>query len=109
MSGGAVEYVMGNYNNTANTTYFPTLPSSKYYDVYSGSMSACTLATCGGHALNETKKWYGDYASFVFSSYPWFFRGGLFNDGQIAGAFDSDSSSGDAYYHTSWRGVVVAR
>ena len=85
MSGGAYEYVMGNYNNTADTTYFQTLPSSKYYDVYissqftgsnSTNMTFCTLATCGGHALYETSAWYNDDAKFISSNSPWFERGG---------------------------------
>ncbi len=118
MSGGAYEYVMGNYNNTANTTYFPTLPSSKYYDVYlasqftgsySTNMTFCTLATCGGHALNETRAWYNDNANFVNSSYPWFVRGGYHSNSRSAGAFFSHYSYGDATSSHSWRGVLVAR
>ena len=120
MSGGAGEYVMGNYNNTANATYFSTLPSSKYYDVYlasqftgdySTNMTFCTFATCGGHALNETRAWYSDYADFVYSSSPWFMRGGVYStsSSQYAGAFNLNSRNGSTYYYTSWRGVLVVR
>ena len=118
MSGGAFEYVMGNYNNTTNT-YFGTLPASKYYDVYLASqftgtyttnMTFCTLATCGGYALNETRKWYSDNASFVYSGFPWFGRGGSSNSSQYAGAFSSTDGSGTAAgNNASWRGVLVAR
>ena len=34
MSGGAYEYVMGNYNNTIKNAQFTTLPNTKYYNVY---------------------------------------------------------------------------
>ena len=117
MSGGAWEYVMGSYNAETNT-YFETLPESKYYDLYPSSQftgnyvtntSLCTLATCGGHALNETKGWYSDYAYFVSSDYPWFSRGGSYVNGAGAGAFyfgwdDGGASSSDNY---SWRSVLV--
>ena len=88
MSGGAYEYVMGNYNNTIGNSGFTTLPDSKYYDVYSSdvftgtsttNINFCTLATCGGHALNETAGWYSDSSRFVYSSSAWFRRGGYYN------------------------------
>ena len=88
MSGGAYEYVMGNYNNTIGNSGFTTLPDSKYYDVYSSNIftgtsttniNFCTLATCGGHALNETAGWYSDSSRFVYSSSAWFHRGGYYN------------------------------
>ena len=88
MSGGAYEYVMGNYNNTIGNSGFTTLPDNKYYDVYSSdvftgtsttNINFCTLATCGGHALNETAGWYSDSSRFVYSSSAWFRRGGYYN------------------------------
>ena len=117
MSGGAFEYVMGNFNGTTNT-YFSTLPASKYYDNYPSStftgdystnFTFCTLATCGGHALNETRNWYNDYANFVYSGNPWFLRGGHPYYGQNAGAFFSGYYDGSSYHRFSWRGVLVAR
>ena len=88
MSGGAYEYVMGNFANTIGNSGFTTLPDSKYYDVYSSNIftgtsttniNFCTLATCGGHALNETAGWYSDSSRFVHSSSAWFRRGGYYN------------------------------
>ena len=88
MSGGAYEYVMGNFANTIGHSGFTTLPDSKYYDVYSSNIftgtsttniNFCTLATCGGHALNETAGWYSDSSRFVYSSSAWFRRGGYYN------------------------------
>ena len=123
MSGGANEYVMGNYGNTPKNsgfaaTWFTTTGNSKYYNLYDSSTftgtystnyTLCTLATCGGHALNETKLWYSDFAYFVYSSNPWLYRGGAGNSAD-AGTFYSRSSSGKAInYFYSWRGVLVAR
>ena len=107
MSGGADEYVMGvladpngkprsGYDSSNNSgfngiveningtvaTYSSgrTFPDSKYYNLYTGSSYT-------GHALTETKEWYGDFGSFVNSRNPWFIRGGnCFNDSQ-AGEF----------------------
>ena len=82
MSGGSIEYVMGNYNGTAGSSGFTTFPDIKYYDLYSiDSLSSCTIEMCGGHALNETSVWYGARNRFVTASYPWFYRGGVYNDG----------------------------
>jgi len=85
MSGGAYEYVMGNYNNTIGNSQFTILPNTKYYNVYTTS-SAYTTAGLQ-HALEETKNWYGDYAIFVDSNYPWFRRGGNYSFTGSAGVF----------------------
>ena len=117
MSGGAYEYVMGNFNGTIKNSGFSTMPDNKYYDNYPSSiftggnytnMSFCTLATCGGHALNETRAWYSDYARFVDSGVPWFDRGGNASNSTVAGAFGSNYHSGYVSYYNSWRGVLVA-
>ena len=109
MSGGAWEYVMGNYNNTISSSGFSTLPNSKYYDTYSiTSNDSCTIATCGGHALFETNKWYSDYAYFVNSSNPWFLRGGSYSNGANAGAFYSFNIDGNVFSSRSFRLVLSA-
>ena len=122
LSGGANEYVMGNYNNTTSSsgfaaTWFTTTGNNKYYNLYastafkgtdSTNFTFCTLVTCGGHALNETKSWYSDTANFVYSSSPWSFRGGNASS-TSAGAFYSGHSNGGASnVGLSWRGVLVA-
>ena len=78
MSGGAYEYVMGNYNKTTGSSGLTIsgVPA-EYIDIYSGtSVSASHL----GDATGETAGWYSDYADFVNSSNPWFTRGGNFYD-----------------------------
>ena len=111
MSGGAYEYVMGvladtngnprsGYNSSYNsgftgmlndgTTYTGvSFPDTKYYNLYTGSSYT-------GHALTETKNWYGDYANFVSSSNPWFIRGGNYNTGALTGVFFFNGDSGDS-------------
>ena len=103
MVGGAWEYIMGNFNSTAGKSGFSTFPNDKYINLYSSSIftgtnstnnSLCTLATCGGQALYETKGWYHDSSYFVISNTPWFRRGGSYNAGTGAGIFNSNSYSG---------------
>lgn len=109
MSGGAREYVMGNYNNTISSSGFGTLPDSKYYDDYTtdNSLTACNGGICYGHALSETASWYSDYAVFVNSN-PWSMRGGRYIHGVSAGSFSSDSSNGYASSEVSFRLVLSA-
>ena len=105
MSGGAIEYVMGNLGNTISLSGIGTLPASKYYDLYSSSqfnesfitnMELCTIETCGGHALFEVADWYNDSQYFPSSSIPWFVRGGLYDDTEDSGLWMVDFDSGYA-------------
>ena len=99
MSGGAWDYVMGVYNNTISNSGFSSLPDSKYYNNYTGTSYT-------GHALTETKNWYSDYADFVFTSYPWFLRGGNYGDGASAGVFGFGINDGNSYNSYSSRPVI---
>ena len=92
MSGGAWEYVMGNYNKTAGSSGLNVsgIPA-EHIDIYSGtSVSASHL----GDATGETAGWYSDFAVFVYSSVPWFGRGGVFS-GVNAGVFSFGVSTGE--------------
>jgi len=102
MSGGAWEQVMGTYNSTISSSGFSTLPDSKYYQSYTDLASSPF-----GDALKETHGWYGDYSSFVVSSYPWFGRGGSCTDEQYAGMFYYDYNNGNPLSRDSTR-VVIA-
>ena len=121
MNGGAVEYVMGvladtngkprsGYNSSSNsgftgmlndgTTYTGiAFPDSKYYNLYTGSSYT-------GHALTETAGWYSDYADFVFTSYPWFIRGGNYNTSALSGVFFFNNRNGDSSNISSSRPVI---
>ena len=89
-SGGGWDRVMGNYNKVKGDYEFTSLPERKYYDLFNlSSLSACTLATCGGQALYETSEWYSDLSNFINSNtYPWIVRSGGYGDKTTAGIFN---------------------
>ena len=83
MSGGAREYVMGNYLNVSGGTYPEAYnsgfsgtngpqtgarpwPASKYYDLYSSLYASGAYKD--GDATYETAAWYDDYSDF-FQAY----------------------------------------
>ena len=96
MSGGAIDYVIGNYNNKISSFGFSSMPESKYYDLYTADdeTTACNGGVCYGHALSETSEWYADNAYFVSILLPWMTRGGHYDDGTNAGVFEFASSFG---------------
>ena len=96
-------------------------PESKYYDLYLNSQFSgdritnfdfCTLETCGGHALYETKElstfnltFNGSEQEslpwFIFDSHPWFIRGNLI-------IFGSSYDAGNGYDNpNSFRSVLI--
>ncbi len=104
MSGGAYEYVMGNYKKTVSNSEidFNSI-ESKYYDLYTGtSISYGKL----GDATKETQGWNSDSAYFVFSIIPWFARGGYRSDGADAGVFYFRDYLGVANSSYSFRVVL---
>ena len=104
MSGGADEYVMGNYNKTAGSSGLTVsgVPA-EHIDIYNGTaVSASHL----GDATGETAGWYSDYARFVVSSVPWFKRGGGFDNGVNAGVFYFYSYAGEGGNGNGFRVVL---
>ena len=96
MSGGAFEYVMGNYNDTISSAGFSSMPEAKYYDKYTGTDSNSDFTKYHlGDATKETVKtkssgsnsWYQDYSYSVNLSSPWVVRGGYYFHGTSAGVF----------------------
>lgn len=118
MSGGAYEYVMGNYPTNLSqsgdsTTYMKTAVKPPYVDIYNiTGNSSCTWNTsgsgCGGHALFETAGWGGDTAYFVDSSNPWFNRGGSWHYGNSGGVFYSLYYNGRNDYRFGFRVALSA-
>ena len=107
MSGGALDRVMGNYNDMIGNSGFNTMPDSKYYDKYIiDNNSLCTIESCGGHALFETTNWHNESSRFVNSFAPWFARGSSYSNGTSAGAFSSDNNDGSEDSIT-FRSVIV--
>ena len=103
MSGGAWEYVMGNYNKTAGSSGLTVsgVPA-EHIDIYSGTSVAASHL---GDATGETAGWYSDSANFV-SSGPWFRRGGYYWDGDGAGMFNFYDGSGKDYFNFGFRVVL---
>ena len=104
MSGGAFEYVMGNYNKTAGNSGLTVsgIPV-EHIDIYSGtSVSASHL----GDATGETRSWYSDTAYFVNSPNPWFLRGGDYRFGVNAGVFYFNNGTGGGGGNYGFRVVL---
>lgn len=118
MAAGAYEYVMGNYSTNlsqsgGSTTYMKTAVKPPYVDIYNiTGNNSCTWNTsgsgCGGHALFETAGWGGDDANFVNSGFPWFLRGGYWDDGTNAGVFGSGDYNGYGSYYYGFRVALSA-
>ena len=116
MSGGTWESVSGNYGGMVGDSGFTTITANNYYDIYSSNQFTsdnnsnillCTLDTCGGHALLETKAWYNGVSNFITSNSPWFIRGGVYYYGTSAGIFTSSACSGEASNGATWRSVII--
>ena len=117
MSGGAWEYVMGNYNDTISSAGFSSMPEAKYYDKYTGTDSEDDFTKYHlGDATKETVKakssgenaWYQDYSVSVYSSYPWVLRGGDYYSSTGAGVFNFYYYNGLSYDDASFRVVLGA-
>ena len=120
LSGGTLEYVMANMVDSSGTflvqsSGFANAPEEKYYDKYTygtsntthsrgklGDATKETLTTFG----STTGGWYSDFAYFVFSTYPWVYRGGKYNIGSSAGVFYFSNHTGYTYSDVSSRAVL---
>ena len=112
MSGGAWEYVMGNYNDVSGNSGFsnPLTIDSKYYNKYTNNdiSVACNGSECLSHGLSETSGWYNDYHVMISKKLPWLLRGGGYYDNTLAGIFNFDDSelAGASYNLASFRLVM---
>ena len=87
--------------------------SSEYYYNY----DICTFETCGGTATYETttvqsvssgsQSWGGTNSYFVYSSYPWFYRGGYSSDSN-ASPFYTNYRNGFSYAYYGSRAALLA-
>ena len=125
MSGGAWEYVAGYVNNGHGnlTTYGSSLVNgdAKTKNVYSKASSDSyennynANSSKYGDAVYETStsgsgstSWYGDYSGFPSTSGPFFRRGGVCNNGAVAGVFSFYYNGGGSNGDNSFRPVLVA-
>ena len=103
MSGGTWEYVAAYVGDVSIEASNLQNAPTRYKDQY--SYSAYIAPTSGGQygdALWETSSsssgstgWYSDYSYFPDSDYPFFIRGGNYNDGSITGLFSLKFNSID--------------
>ena len=115
MSGGANEYVMGNWAGTVGYSDFTTsnFPGgsngSKYYEKYTGtsSSSITSVKSIKGDATYETMRWYSDNAYFPYASIPWSSRGGDFRSTSNAGAFNSFNYNGSSSSISGFRVALI--
>ena len=127
MSGGAYEYVMGNmssgsgsytyYAQSAGSNFSYSSTTAKYIDTYAyGSSYSDQTAynrarlgdATGEVASSEYYAWYDDYAYFVYSSSSWFYRGGSYDNGSVAGVFRFYYGNGSALSIRSARAALLA-
>ena len=94
LAGGAWEYLAAYYGESSylatGSSFANETSDRKYSTVYGDSGIT-------GDATTETSGWNGDFAFFVNSYNPFFFRGGDFYSGSSAGVFYFNSSDGDSY------------
>ena len=84
----------------------------KYYDKYSFSTSSSSeIGSKLGDGIKEVYKgtggWYNDYSYLAYSRYPWFSRGGYYNDAASAGVFYSRNHNGNAGSYLSSRLIIT--
>ncbi|MDD3241637.1 MAG: type II secretion system protein [Bacilli bacterium] len=115
MSGDAWEYMSaymsGQLGSSGFTASNIATYNTKYFDVYNaastlttynyrilgdatGEMGPFISSTVGSWSSGHINSWYADHSNFVYSSGPWFFRGGIYGNGVLAGQFVSYSSTG---------------
>ncbi len=121
MSGGAYEYVMGNMVDSSGAFYasnsgFSSAPDAKYYDVYTygmgntdhgrGKLGDATKETLATYGITSGG-WYSDSAYFPYLVNSWFFRGGYYTRGSMAGVFNFHGGVGSGGDGTSTRAVLI--
>ena len=114
MSGGANEYVMGNWNGTSgssgfSSSFFTSSANKKYLDKYTGTSSYTMTEEKAifGDATWETMRWFYDSAYFVYSSGAWAARGGNYSTGSSGGIFNSSNTSGASVSDCSSRITLI--
>jgi type II secretory pathway pseudopilin PulG len=136
MSGGAWEFVMGNYNSNSSNSGIPLkdvyedqvnesgetesiLTTSKiddkYVDIYTSS--SCSNNTCLGGALLKDEfslsaNWWSDqYEFFKDTTNTWLIRGGYYalDGSELLGIFAVGVADGNANAHIGFRPVITIK
>ncbi len=128
MSGGAWEYMAAYVEGQVGQSDFDndTDLKSKYKDyidqydkessttIYNkrilgdatGEMGPFFTFKDGDNVDRYHNSWYADYSGFVVAYYPWFFRGGGWSDGVLAGQFYFSGTTGGADAGVGFRLVL---
>ncbi len=108
MSGGAWEYVMGNYNDMVARSGFVSMPDAKYYNKYISNdiTQACNGGECISHGLSETVGWYNDAKTMISETRIWLLRGCTSSCSTSAGVFHFSGDDGNAHTGGSFRLVI---
>ena len=134
MSGGSWEYVMG-YTTGASTVggssgitslypnFFSDSTYTKYWDKYTSTVNTNYNNRILGDATGEMgpfgsqvdpdggtrykSSWYGDYAYFIYGSYPWLSHGGSWQFGASAGGFSFGNATGEEGKHVCFRIILT--
>ena len=104
LSGNAYEYVAGYYSGSSNLTdgsSFANGTSDAYSTAYSGTTASSAYKY--GDATYETSGWNSDLAGFVYSSAPFFLRGGYYSNASGAGVFIFSFANGGSLSSNSFR------
>ncbi|MGM9834908.1 MAG: hypothetical protein ACI31M_03940, partial [Bacilli bacterium] len=129
MSGGAHEYMAaymsGNVGDSGfDETTIANADYQKYLDVYNassagqayqyrilgdttGEMGPFLTYADGDGTSKYHNSWYADNSYFVYSSCPWFRRGGSASYGVLAGQFNFFRDTGTAFTYISFRLVLA--
>ncbi len=108
MNGGSWEYVMGNYNDTVESSGFISMPDAKYYNKYTSTdgNTACNGIACISHGLSETSSWYSDSHTMATQEYSWLLRGSGYNASSFGGIFHFTGVSGGYNIYDTFRLVI---
>ncbi len=129
MSGGAWEYVAGYMPSSSDGSGFSAselTTYSKYLDLYSANS---TINSYNNRKLGDAtgemgpfyfyadkdnikryhNNWCGDHSVFVASTYPWFYRGGYYDNGVLAGQFHFGRRTGGVSALGGSRLVLAAK
>lgn len=113
---------VGKVGNSGTDVSGLNWPDNKYYHIYklatntvTGSQikldtnisNACDGEACYGHALSETKSWYGDAGTYSRTDYPWMRRGCGYENTNAAGVFCVAITNGGAMSETTTRVILV--
>ena len=127
LSGGAYEYVMGNMSKSAGSYVYNlnygdgifkySASTAKYIDTYAygttykdqTAYNRARLGDATGEVVvSSGTAWNNDYAHFVYSSRPWFLRGGHYYGGSNAGVFFFNRNDGASINNYSARAALLA-